>query len=599
MTMSTKAGHGSAPSSNSAPAFPTAADIFVQIDSWLELSDQRRANLKSTLHLLARIYGLPMESIRLNPTEMADKVFGASCAALDIKPSSLTAYRSNLRAILTHLGLIDAPRRSTMTLPAEWAMLRDALPNKFLSIRLQDFMAFCSEIGILPDQVCDAVLAQYLTALRTRRLASKPAVHVNKVMQAWARARSEIPGWPQIQLGLSHPSQRYALPFTAYPARLQAEVSEFLDSMDAQKVVSLFLPTGSGAPKSKATLMQREKCIKLALAALVQTGSSPDSLISLTILVEPENLKKIIDWHWNRAGQRVTDHIGAITATLRIVCKHLGIWSAALNDILRVGKPKKRARMTKKRELRMQQLDDPDNEARLLHLPRRLMVEARALMAQAQRREAALLAGTAVAIAIELRCPMRIKNLAGLRMGVDIIKLDSRSTVWTHFRIDERDVKNDVPLDWPINPDLASLMDVYVNEFRVHLNHCESTFLFPHRDCADRPRLAITLGQAMSREIHRFIGIDLSPHDFRAFAGVHLLKTGSGSTEDLQHILGHKTPATALSYYTSFRPKWAAERYNALLDSSTAKMELRAEVAFGRSAAGPSERSSAKTGNRL
>jgi hypothetical protein len=94
----------------------------------------------------------------------------------------MATYKSTLRVILRRLGILDQPRRSSDALAADWAALRAALPEQFLSIRLQDFLCFCSDSGIAPDHVGEIAVSEYLERLRHRRLKGSPADKVRSVV---------------------------------------------------------------------------------------------------------------------------------------------------------------------------------------------------------------------------------------------------------------------------------------------------------------------------------------------------------------------------------------------------------------------------------
>jgi len=567
------------------PEFPTAAAVLLQIDGWTDLSPTRRSCLKASVRLLPRFYGRPLESIRLAPTEMG-KFLGASAAALGIKASSLAANISNLRSIFRRLDLIDTPNRSGEPLLPEWAELRDALPAQFLSMRLQAFMAYCSDLGILPEDVRDPTLVDYLECLRTRRLKAEPSAVVRKVASAWKRAQRQVAIWPQTLLQAPDLNKHYALPLTAYPASFQAQVTAMVCAMRDTGSKGLYHADAALNGKSEATIQQRVKCVLLAAAALVASGMPPEAITSLAFLLSRENIEIILNWHFARANYKKTDHLLTIGNTLRFIAKQVlkltGPRFEEIAKLIRVARPKKRTRMTQKRERRLQQFDDPDNEAALLHLPRLVMAKARNLLEEGKLMEAAWLAGTGVAIAIILRCPMRIKNLSELELGNHVIKLDSRSKTWTHFVIDSEEVKNDEPLLRPISADLARLIDEYVATYRPHLKYSSTKYLFPNRDHAHRPRVAATLGRAIRDNIYEMLGLEMTAHDFRAFAGYLMLMDDTCTLHDLQLILGHKTMATTLSYYTSFRPQIAAERYNKLLDAKSASTKARANAKFAK-----------------
>ena len=566
--------------------FPTAAQVHGQIDQW-PLSERRRANLKASINVLTRAFGHPLEAIPMDPEALAQTFLNASPAQLGIKPSSLTAYQSNLRAILRHLDLIDRPRRTTTELPATWAALRDALPDQFLSMRLQTFMAYCADLGLEPVDVTETTLTAYLKHLQSRRLGRNPSAQLRAVVKAWQRAQGLIPTWPVQILTGPDLTKRYAAPLSAYPASLQREVDAFALRMRNPKANSLYNPDGPDNTLSKATVRMRITCIKYALAALLDAESPIESLTSLAVLVQPKNVQTIIDFHWKRAQRTVTHHLTAIADTLRILAKHVvrlpEAELATVIAITRNAKVKKQKKMSPKRERRIRQFDDPDKEAMVLHLPRRIMIDAEERLAAGKHREAAWLAAVALAIAIVLRCPMRIENLAALELGRHLVKLDGRARVWTHIMIEAEEVKNNEPIYWPVSPDLATLIDLYQRRFRIHLNNAGTCYLFPNRDHADRPRVSATLGNAISANIREFSGVEMTTHDFRAFAGVQVLTDNPHAINDLRMILGHKTTETTLAYYASIQPKLAAERHNALIDKKIAATKATANAMFAKS----------------
>jgi hypothetical protein len=576
------------PPSKSAPAarFPTAADAVAAIDAAPGLTEARRRTLKATVRILARVYRRQLPLIAMDPGELAKDFLDASAFGLGVKESSLAAYKSNMRTVLNLLGLIDTPRRQALLVTPDWAALREALPEQHLSNRLLAFIRYCSDTGVAPEQVSDSTLLIYLDVLKTRRLARSPAETVRRIVTTWAWVQERVPAWPRTVLSRPSLSKSYSLPLTAYPACLQAEIETLLARMRPQTGGSLFAGNRSRRPWSDATIVVRLKGIRLALAALVADGMAPGDITSLAILVEVENAQKIIDWHWRRAAENVTDHLGTIADILRILAKyHVCLTGTVLEEVVactRMGKPPRRQRMTPKVERRLMQFDDPDNEAIMIHAPHPVMAEAYRLKEAGDLREAAWMAGIALGIAIELRCPMRLKNLTALQLGSQIIKLDTRARTWTHILIEPADIKNDNPLNWPIDPELGSMIDIYVKEFRGHLGHSQSRYLFPHRDDPTRPRDAGSFGQAISGAIHRFLGLTMTPHNFRAFAGWQILRNNPGALEDLRLILGHKTMATTMAFYASFRPQWAAARYNQLFAANQARTKGRAVAALSR-----------------
>jgi hypothetical protein len=77
----------------------------------------------------------------------------------------------------------------------------------------------------------------------------------------------------------------------------------------------------------------------------------------------------------------------------------------------------KQSRISRRNRTRLDQFDNPATLSRLLALPYELMQEALKREKDGQRIEAARLARAAVLFAIEIRIPLRIKNLHSCRLG--------------------------------------------------------------------------------------------------------------------------------------------------------------------------------------
>jgi hypothetical protein len=568
-----------------------------RIDGFEEYDPIRRGALKAAVTFLSRVTEIPLEALVLDPRTIGRISFREAVEAQGLTASSGYTYRTNLRTVFWKLDLTDHPCRSTAPLPPDLAGLRDSLSDKYMSMWLQSFLGFCAETGVFRDRIADPTLAAYRDHLTTRRLARNPGQQVRKVAKAWNHAADTVPGWPNVRLRAPAQHQNYSLPLTEYPESFQRDVDKFRQWMTCEGEGGLYTSNRrQRGPARPATVVTRIYAIRVAAAALVHSGMPIAEITSLAVLVE--HLKTINDWHWRRAGGRasrtarkpllgkVTDGTGQIAETLRIIAKyHLGLTGPALAEIAadtKIAKPPQRSRMTAKNEQRLLQFEDRSVEARLLHFPNRLLKEASALRARNRDHEAAWMAGLAVAVEIELYCPMRLKNLTNIRIGHDLVRLDSRSKHWTHILVPTDDGKTDVALTWPIEPESARVIEIYLRDFRPLLTHSGTAWLFPSRDRADQPRDKAGLGQAISDAIRKFIGIEMNTHFFRAFAGAQILADNPGALQDLRLILGHTTLRTSLTYYASHSAKRATQNLGRLVTRKRNESRLVAAAAFAK-----------------
>jgi integrase len=233
-----------------------------------------------------------------------------------------------------------------------------------------------------------------------------------------------------------------------------------------------------------------------------------------------------------------------------------------ITDATKAAKPKKRTQITLTNEERLAQFDDSVVLAQTLHLPEHLMKLAAALKAEGQVLQAAWLASVAVAVKIELHCPLRIHTLNELRLGKEVVKLGTSTQRYTHLLIGEDRTKTDTLVRWPMNASTSALIDDFVSHHRGALGGAASPYLFAARNHTDKPRDKSAMGTAITRAIKEHIGIIVNIHLFRAFAGVRILENNAAGIEDLRQILGHKTMVTAMQYYTSHQSQRSALRLN-------------------------------------
>jgi integrase len=569
------------------------------IDSWTDLGPGRRGDLKTAVGLLARASGKDLAQIPFTAKSVRDILDLTTPAALELSDTSFAAYVGHLRYILRRLDLLKERRRAGHELRPAWAPLIDTLTDKIAWLRLKAFVAFCSDRGLDPVVVNDAVLADYLAHLQVSDVRGSARDTVRRVAKGWNHAAETVPGWPGTRLTppASEPRQ-YSLPFDAFPPSLQEDVASFEARLRRGKGESLFAEDRDGPkdPLRAASIRTRMVGLRLALAALVHSGTPPGAITRLAMLVEIEHLKEILIWHWRRAGERKGAQLGILVDTLRVVAKyHARLEGDALHkvlDLLREAKPKRQVRMTARNMKLLAEFEDERRRAAMLHLPRHLLriaerqrsgwIDARGQEHPPRALDAARTAALAVAVEIELHCPIRIENLTNLRCGHDLVRLDGRARGYTHVRISADDVKNDVAIEWALDSDTRQVLGEFVNHYRPLLPNANSDWLFPSKTYDDRPRNKGSLGNAISLAIHRNVGVRMSTHQFRALAGALILGENPHAIEDLRLVLGHTTFDTSMRFYASWAPKGAVARLSKVITTERRRTRLIADAAFAK-----------------
>ncbi len=542
----------------------TAAMVVAIIDTWDDLPVPRRSTLRSAVRALGPALGLPLERILMDPIQLHPAMSGATAAMAGIRAGSFVTYKSSIRHILRRIELLPNNRPE---LTAVWQVLYDLLSDKFVRLGLGGFLVFVSERSLLPDQVSSNTLVAYRDYLLNQLRQQKPDKHVRRVARVWNAAIGNVPGWPGIRLALPAKCVRFTPPLTHYPVSFQADVQAFANRLSGENQKGLF--TGDGPPTrlSPSTIQTRLKNVRQAAGALFMLGRDPASITSLSVLVEEEAFKAILDFYFERIGRKKTTHLGGIASALMIVahyhCRLSPAQLAILRDYAKEARPKRRTMMTEKNASRLSRLDDPHTEAKLVCLPDQLMREARRFLKQGQSRQAGWTAAAAVAVKILLVCPMRSKNLVELEIDTNLVRFGHRTNRITHLRVPRHKVKNTQPIEWPIDAEISDVIQCYLTEFRPLLPYHDNAWLFPGRDRTDRHRDQIGFTQAISQAIRKHVGIEMNVHLFRAYAAKVLLEENPEAIEDLRQLLGHTGLETSIAYYVHFRGKAVARRFNA------------------------------------
>ena len=170
-------------------------------------------------------------------------------------------------------------------------------------------------------------------------------------------------------------------------------------------------------------------------AALVHSGQPPETIRSLADLVEPDAVKTALTFFYSRNGKRKTGQLhnfalGAIKIAKWWV-KAPPEQIRALQAIRREVDPKETG-MTQRNRARLRQFDDPGNLRRLIDLPE--VILRTSPRSTPPSYDQAIRVQSALAISILQVAPMRMKNLASLRLGRHVIQTRPGAPATSLFR---------------------------------------------------------------------------------------------------------------------------------------------------------------------
>jgi integrase len=563
--------------------FPTAAEALLRIQEWQDVPLLQRRSLASVVRLLCRIGGEKAPAtVRLDPATCLPAMDGASAVALGLTAKSHQNYCSALRRVLRRLNLLAPPYRCDPISDIAWAPLVQALPRRFQAHRLRAFMGFCAARAIAPGDVTSATLEAHLRHRAESRGGPNPNIRadVREVARQWNKMRPLIAGWPDTALSLSPPEgQVQAVPLSAYPAGLQAEIERYLAWLAQGPEEAAEDDEAFHEPASPETIETRRKAIRLLLWGLVETGHAPKALADL---VRFDLARQSLRWHRQRLGKPnprkpaellPTAGTALLADTLRSLAVYYGLTGeddARFRRMLAVYRPKPQREITEDLSKLLDRLADPEVEARLLHLPQLLMHKARRLRDgwtsktgvnhPPKRLEGSWMAALAAAIEIELHLPLRIHDLAHLRLdqALCVSQANGRRPPEVHLRVVAS--KNGRVVETWLRGEAAGLVAEYLRSFRPLGSHPATVWVFPNRDGEDRPRAKNGFSEAIADTIYEHTGVRVNVHAFRAFAAALILEDHPHAIEDIRTLLGHSYFDVALRHYRRTNRQGAAQR---------------------------------------
>ena len=290
-------------------------------------------------------------------------------------------------------------------------------------------------------------------------------------------------------------------------------------------------------------------------------GRDPATIISLRDLIEIEAFKEGLKFFIERKGGKSTSAIAHLARSLKSIARHhLHLYRDHLDKLgtIIVRLEGGRRGLTETNRARLRQLDDLQNLAALLQLPRKLM----GIAARNRRpHRGSVTAQIAVAIEILTMAPMRIRNLATLDIYRNFVRTGPNGGV--HIVVEPEEVKNSEPLDYPLPPQSVEIIERYLREFRPRLAPAGSTALFPGR--SGGPKAGNFLAQQISNTIHTYTGMRINPHLFRHVAAKLYLDANPGGYEVVRRVLGQRSINTTVRFYTGLETASAVRHFDATI----------------------------------
>jgi integrase len=557
-------------SAQSSLAEPNLADAIHLIQA-SDLSKSKISHWTCSVRAVAAALGLPPEGLPARWQALAHRVKQLHHARIKMSEKTLKNHVSNLKAALRYLsGDKTIPGRGTPLAP-DWAALRRLIGHEMDRYYLTGLMRFASAQGVSPDAVGDEFIDRYMSYRRGVLVQDGSPRVQRSVVRAWNACVDDHPAWPRRKLTPAPHGGEQPVPWSAFPEPLRAEIDQYLKSLQTVRRKS----DGTRRRLSKTSTVETRLAELQAFARrAVSLGAPIESLTSLRALLDPDLVEKVVEDYWD--GERPKTYVIDLGWRLLSIARDSGALDKAdlarIDDLRAVLEEHREIGLTPKNKRVVHAILSGTIWTEVVSLPQRLLSEAKRTFDHAPHR-AALSAQTAIGIAILTFAPIRISNLAGIRIDAHLTKPGAFDGDYL-LSIPSSEVKNRVDLEFPFDATLTKLIDLYIHEFRPHLvDALDNDQLFP--GVRNSMRAVNSFGVRIARTVEEKIGIRVTCHQFRHATAAMILRNDPGNYEFVRRVLGHKSIKTTRDFYIGLETLEANRHYGEILRGGV-KRQIRA-----------------------
>jgi integrase len=189
------------------------------------------------------------------------------------------------------------------------------------------------------------------------------------------------------------------------------------------------------------------------------------------------------------------------------------------------------------------------------------------------------LAWRAMLLEILLTIPLRLGDIQRLRFDQHLHREDPRGGPVTTIKIPPDQTKNDREVNAPVAPPLAAMLATWTSTFRPLIADPVCGFLFPGQGTGDKPLSPQSMRDAVKQVTGQYVGVTLSPHQFRHLAAERFLRDNPGQYEELRRLLNHATVETTIRAYARKEQGAALQRYDDIITEQRSRLRSKRKPA--------------------
>ena len=302
------------------PAIPTLEQVRDRIATGYTIPHQKRMDMVSAINAIGKWLDLPLSIMPASAEFLRQKLKNENHLTLGVDKRRFQNVRSLVLAALRQAGLSTKLASYQMPMNDTWQALYDRLPGRYERTEFSRFFRYCSKAGIRPEEVNDAMLEGYLSALTEESLKKNPRTSHQTVCRLWNKMCDVAADWPGAKVTVPWYNGRiYRIDDDLIHPDLHTAIDDYLGFLAGD---SLF--DGLNRPFRPASIDVVRGHLRRYLSALHHDGFDVYTLRRLDDLTRSEVFERAMEWFWRRNDNNTSQHIGGIAWVIRcIAVKHM------------------------------------------------------------------------------------------------------------------------------------------------------------------------------------------------------------------------------------------------------------------------------------
>lgn len=539
----------------------TLQDVLDGLKANPTLSETRRRDLRSAVNCFAALTDSVPALVDLDLAAIRSVLDLMVPIQAKVSQKRWANLRSDLTAAIAASGLLPMVKTDSVELSESWLALFEKAGMPQLRHGLSRFARWASDRQIAPADVNKAVLDRFIAELLEGSLVRKIQELRQNIVRSWNSLVRCLPGeelQPIPVIKIQHGAPRY--PWHELPLSFRDDVDRYLAWASVPDPLDENARAMALSPK---TLKLRRDQIHAAVTAAIDAGVSSAELVDLDQLVEIETFKRILRHRWEGEGRKLSAFTHGIAGSLIAIAAE---WVEVPEDHLLALKKARRKLgqikfgLTDKNKNLLRKFNDRRLLVRLLNLPDKLWRAATGALKTSRRSFIDLQSG--LAIEVLLLVPLRMGNLSALTFDKHIQWPHGyEKPAWIIIREDE--TKNKIALEFELPEVLSGRLAIYRNKIAPSVIGFRPDRLFV--TWSGKPRSQATLALAIEKTVLKFVGVRLTPHQFRHLAAKLRLDEDPRAYELVRQLMTHKNLETTTNFYAGIDTLRAGRAHSKLI----------------------------------